>query len=411
MTDRDKQESSADTDDVTRETITGPEPSSDPDAAQPEPSADPIEAAAEAASEPDAEAAVADDPPDAAVPDAEPPDDADNVAAPPPAATEKPRRGGVLTFFVFLIAAAGLGLAGWLYYRIEYLGAVAAVDSRVNEVIADQAALRETAATLNREQAALGEQVTGFEAQMNDVSESTVEALNEALTRTPPTEKRWKLAEVEYLLRIANHRVVLEEDADAALQLLEAADAILTELDDFSLHDVRARLADEMLSLRTVRRPDLQGLFLRIEAIKSQLANLPLHLPEYLTPQTPEVTEDVTMLTALTEGFNTFFKTRTFEGRSKPLISPEEAVYLELNLRLTLERAGLAAMRGHQLVYEESLATAEEWMGEFLEADDDTIRVLVEELQSLQQVQLNQTLPDISGSLNRLVELKAQGRS
>ena len=55
--------------------------------------------------------------------------------------------------------------------------------------------------------------------------------------------------------------------ARGSVGLLAAADQIMAELDDFSLHPVRAQLADEMLSLRALGETDLQGLFLRIEAL------------------------------------------------------------------------------------------------------------------------------------------------
>ena len=76
------------------------------------------------------------------------------------------------------------------------------------------------------------------------------------------------------MLRIANHRVLMEQDANGALTLLLAADQILAELDDFALHAVRARLADEVIALRSVPRDDLQGIYLRVEAMKSLLDDL-----------------------------------------------------------------------------------------------------------------------------------------
>lgn len=347
----------------------------------------------------------------------EPTSEADEQAAaetkePEPDETPAPakRRGGWGVFLVFLIAAGALGLAGWLYYRIEYQGTVVQVEARVANVEAEQGELAGATEQLRQEQENLGTQIQAFKTDVDEVSASAVEALNDALRQTPPTEKRWKIAEIEYLLRIANHRLVLEQDAVGALDLLQVADGILTELDDFSLHDVRARLAEEILALKTVRRFDLQGLFLRLEAVKSQLSSVPLHLPEYLVEKTETVPDaDESFWVRAERVIGRYFRIRTFEGRSKPLLSPEEATYLELNLRLMLERAELAALRGHQLVYEESLATAEDWMTEYLESDQQMVEALMEELRSLQTVQLRQDLPDISGSLNRLVELKAQG--
>jgi len=71
------------------------------------------------------------------------------------------------------------------------------------------------------------------------------ESLGESINAQPPTSRDWKLAEAEYLLRIANHRLLMERDALTAGQLLTTADKILADLGDFSVFDVRSRLADE----------------------------------------------------------------------------------------------------------------------------------------------------------------------
>ena len=97
----------------------------------------------------------------------------------------------------------------------------------------------------------------------------------------PAAPRDWQLAEVEYLLRLANHRVRLERDADGATDLLTAADETLARLDDFAFHEVRALLAEETASLRAFEGADVAGVFLRLEAAKGLIDQLPLRLPAY----------------------------------------------------------------------------------------------------------------------------------
>jgi uroporphyrin-3 C-methyltransferase len=80
-------------------------------------------------------------------------------------------------------------------------------------------------------------------------------------------------------------------------------------------------------------------------------------------------------------------------------------VYLELNLRLMLERAQLAALRREQVVYLQSLETAADWIDSYLDGEDPGIRRSLEELSLLSTVQLDRPLPDISGSLSTLQSL------
>ena len=69
--------------------------------------------------------------------------------------------------------------------------------------------------------------------QVYATSSEVTSMLAEAVNQGPPSEREWKLAEVEYLLRIANHRILMERDVVAARDLLSAADAVLNDLDDF----------------------------------------------------------------------------------------------------------------------------------------------------------------------------------
>lgn len=203
----------------------------------------------------------------------------------------------------------------------------------------------------------------------------------------------------------------MERDVESALGLLRTADGMLAELDDFALHQVRARLADEIAALEAVTGTDLQGLFLRLEAAKRHLDDLPLREPRF-SPETAAQTgqpaagaEGSGWLATLERQLSAFLRVRRLDdGGLKPLLAPEEAVYLELNLRLMLERAQLAALRGEQVLYEQSLATAREWIGEYLNVDEPAAARLLEELDTLATVDLERPLPDISGSLQALEE-------
>ena len=77
----------------------------------------------------------------------------------------------------------------------------------------------------------------------------------------------WLRAEAQYLLRLANQRVVMARDTDSALALLDSADGILRQLDDVSLHDVRAAVAAEQAALRAVPKVDVEGIYLRLSAL------------------------------------------------------------------------------------------------------------------------------------------------
>ena len=71
-----------------------------------------------------------------------------------------------------------------------------------------------------------------------------------------------------------------------------------------------------------------------------------------------------------------------------------------------LERSQLAALRRQQLVYEQSLASAQDWLREYLDEQDPVVEELVKEVDELLTVQLDQALPDVSGSLAALLAVR-----
>ncbi len=319
-------------------------------------------------------------------------------------------RGRLMGFLGLLMGLAGLAGAGYLYYLLVFQNPQAAVDARfasVEQLVQERG--RELREIRDQQQSALNTFAEEQRRERDASAEGLLDAVNQLATQAPPSRREWKIAEVAYLLRIANHRLLMERDADGAMQLLIAADDIVQELDDFVLYQVRAQLADEILALRNVESNDVQGMFLRLEAVKSELSAqaLQLKLPRLADAEPPASEESPGFIAALSEEFGSYLRFRRFDDASlKPLLAPEEATYLELNLRLMLERAQLAALRREQIIFEHSLSTAIEWMEAYLDVENQGIKHAIEELNSLSAIELEQPLPDISGSLSTLNSLE-----
>lgn len=325
------------------------------------------------------------------------------AAAPPVKA-----RGRFMGFLGLLFGLAGLGVAGFLYYKLIYLAPDAVVDARFGALEAGLEANRQTLDALADSQAQALREFAADQRRARDASaEEVLEAVNRVSAAAPPSRREWKVAELAYLLRIANHRVLMERDVNGALTLLKAADGILQDLDDFALYQVRAQLADEILALENVESNDVQGLFLRLEAIKTEISAQQVKLPRFEKDDTDAADQaEPGFLAALWEQIGGYMRFRRFEGESvRPLLAPEEEAYLELNLRLMLERAQLAALRREQAVYEQSLQTTADWISRYLDLENPGVVRSLQELEALSGVTLDRPLPDISGSLSALKSL------
>ena len=327
-----------------------------------------------------------------------------------PPVTPKPR-GRVLAAFATLLALLALGGVGYLYYVSLGVESVAGEDleALANELAEVGAAQRREAQSIS---AALNEVTARFEREMvsqrasiNASEQALAESISESLKREPPTSREWKLAEAEYLMRIANHRLLMERDVRGARMLLAAADDVLAGLDDFSLFPVRASLAEELASLSAIVPLDVQGAFLRLEAIKTRLDELPLRLPQFVAGRWDTTATPVaaSLWQKVVNRLLTLFEFRRYDDEGvRPLLTPGEATYLEMNLRLMLERAQLALLRQDAVLFDVSLDAAREWLALYLEPDNAAVVEVAAELEELSGLDLDRALPDISGSLMAL---------
>ncbi len=352
---------------------------------------------------------------------------------------------GFAAAFAVLLSLVAVAAAGYLYWRVEGVGGSGGIVSRLGDDIARLEGELARDRSMSRSgtektQANIAELAQALDDYRESVERVRAELSDERRKDRPPDPGEWRLAEVEYLLRIANNRLLMERDARSADQMLAAADAILEELDDYALHDVRAILAEERLALAETKTANTQSVFLTLEAIKDALPELPLKQPEYFSAvdasgsessedrrtgegrtsreieAPPETASDEmpmasdsgteSFVQALGNRFYGLFEFRTRESVApRPLIRPEEAIYLELNLRLALERAQLAMLRGDQTLFATSLNSARQWLDDYVDPEHAATRRIAQDLDRLADLDIEQPMPDISRSLARLLEV------
>ena len=323
------------------------------------------------------------------------------------------QRGRGLAMLALLVAIAALGAAGWVGYRTWLVPGPTAADFA--RLASDNAALE---ARLDRELAALAAtvdalagEVANAQQKLRLLQEQQERQAQQAATAGPGTQalpptEAWQVAEAEYLLRVANHRLLLEADAAGAERMLAAADEALAAAAPFAYHEVRALLATERAALQAAAGTDVQGIFLRLDALKGQLGQLPLRLPEYIAER-PKPQPAATMLGALGERFSGLVRFRRSDENARPLLPPAQTENLLLNLRLALNHAQLAALRRDQAIFETNLANAAEWLADHVDTRHQASRAIAAELAALQAEDLAAELPDISGSLARLRAIRA----
>ncbi|MEM9759496.1 MAG: uroporphyrinogen-III C-methyltransferase [Pseudomonadota bacterium] len=222
--------------------------------------------------------------------------------------------------------------------------------------------------------------------------------------------KAWQIAEVQYLLRLANQRLIMTGDTLSAEALLRSADNILRELADPNLHGLREAVASDTAAVRAVPRLDMQGLYLRLEALIRQTDALVLfELPTRSEAAALEPAE--TWQSRLTQGFDAavtklseYIVVSRRDVPVETLMDPQYEGLVRQNMRMLLEQAQVAMLSGNERLYRQSLERAEGWVTQFFKADQQAAQAMTEELRRLRDERIAVVLPDLTASLNALSE-------
>lgn len=354
--------------------------------------------------------------------------DAEVIEPEAPAAEKASSGGSGLPLILALVAIAGvIALLGFGYqYWNGLKDSLAQMNSAVVQANAQQDELKGQLASARQElerqqkefdaqRKALAEQDSRLAAEREKLKQqgSDMEkTLKEVYSRVGRNSNQWMASEAEYLMRVANHRLLLEGDSVTAIKALEAADGRLRDTGDPGWIGVRELIASEIAALKGLGQLDRAGLSARLASMAEQVKGLKM---EGLRPMAPEAggkqpdnaRDERSLDTLLRDGWEGFKSVMVIRHRDKPvsaMLSPEQQFFVYQNLELQFEAARLALLRRDPLLYTSSLKTAAQWLGDFFDTQATAARALLDQIGEMQQVDVNPVYPDISKSLASLRE-------
>lgn len=332
---------------------------------------------------------------------------------------EPPRRSiaALLLAIAALVIAVGTLIGGYfIWHEVQRLGGwqqqvLGQIDNR-GEALEQQ--LRSFKDRLESDLAATERGRRSLEEEQRrlaNAQQGTDEALGVLRAQLGSSQRDWTLAEVQYLLQVANQRLQLMHDAATASAALASADRRLQSLADPGFNVVREQIAQELTALNAVASPDLAGIALTLESLARQIEQMPLKdaQPRRSAAEqdrdavSPAPVDDWTRLPRLVwEELRRLVVVRRNEAPVGPMLAPEHQFFLNENLRLQLRSARLAALQGEAANYRASLNTATAWLDEHFSADAPRVAAARAELERLAGIDVRPALPDISGSLRLL---------
>ena len=349
--------------------------------------------------------------------DADAVDESDAAAAAPPPAG--PRR-SVFGLFNFLLILALAGAAGYYYWlelqlKREYEQTIAQletelarkadserVDGAVKPLASDVAGLREQVSSLAQTQAGLEDKQASLETASEELYELYGRDKND-----------WQLAEVEYLLRIAQHKLILQDDFAGAAVTLQAASDLIARTGDPGLLPVRVRISQEVADLKTRVRPDLVGIALTLAQLQRQVQVLtpgfPLRIDE-TAPPPAEAGPDQAADGDWRERVSAFFDSLVEVRQEDVAPTPIEASVVNVGDAIidNLKLARWAVLERDNRQYRQLIDDSLRLFREFYDLDNAANADVLAQLERLAQSPLVADKPDISGSLLELQRILAQ---
>lgn len=239
----------------------------------------------------------------------------------------------------------------------------------------------------------------------------SVESVRELAGRS---RRDWILAEVEYLLRIANRRLQLQRDSGTAMAALESADARLRELADPGLTAVREQIARELVALRATPRPDIEGMAVQLSSLSERVEQLPVKAARAPARTMPEPSADEASLSVqdwrqgLAQAWQALKQLVVVRRRDQPiapLLGPEQEFAVREGLRLQLNAARVALLRQDSQLFDTSVQGARSWLERYFIVDDPAAKAMADTLTQLSGQPVVAELPDISDSLRALRDI------
>lgn len=223
------------------------------------------------------------------------------------------------------------------------------------------------------------------------------------------TSQDWIIAEVEYLLRIANQRILMEQDAGGALAMFRAADTIVAETQGLSAFSLRQAMARDIARLEAVEMLDKEGIYLRLSAFVGQVNELKqreLHYSPPVEEDAPVNLRETTFVDRIT-GFITkignriasLIDYRRDEVGITPILPPGEEYYLRQNLLLKLQMAQIALLNRDGEIFIVSLKESISWINKYFDPADAATTAMRVGLVELMAIDVQQVMPDVSTSL------------
>ena len=362
-----------------------------------------------------------------------------------PKSRKKQGSGNGVAWLALVLALAVLGFNAWDWWSLRVAGEAGSeqaqlVDSvsrrqaglentlnglqtRIDELAgrdpgSELAALRTTQENLQSRLSALGVADADRQAQIDAINASVlallarIEAVEAGIAALAVSNdgagKSLDIAEIDYLLRLADERLLLFADLNGAESALSLADQQLAAIGDPLYAPVRRSIAGALDSLRAVPRLDTVAVGQRLASLQSSIQRWPFPGEAPVAEPLPEPA-DTGMWARIKSALAPLVKVRRRVDESE-LLSLEDKDFIRQGLWLQFETARLALIRNDQAGWNQALGRAEETLSTRFDDIEPAVQQAVTTVRELSAIDLVPELPEIRAPLSQLRLLRQSGR-
>ena len=236
------------------------------------------------------------------------------------------------------------------------------------------------------------------------------------LNSKPSTSKDWILSETEFLLRMANRQLHLDNDKKSALAALKAADENLARLGSPHFLPVRQQISKDIVRLEQYNEVDIADLSQQITSMIIGLSPLPANDAAEITEGKPiklgsddkaeasnENKENSLWSDVKKQAADAFNQAVIIRKHNQPIqneLDAESRLQLYRLIQLRLETLRMMALQGLDTEYHQQIKLINKAVSEYY--PKKRAESLLKTLQQLDAYNLAPKKPDISASIKQL---------
>jgi len=241
--------------------------------------------------------------------------------------------------------------------------------------------------------------------QQTEISDIT----QKAMALSSRGQREWILAEIDYLLRMANRRLQIGKDINSAIAAMHTADQRIYDLGDLNLFPVRKQLKKDIARLKTLHQVDVNGTAMAIDQMLEHLSSLPFKtINDEIKSQLDKPKDIVTdkessgFVDSVIDTVMNIGDIKIHHRSLEPVTNAVQQQQLEQMLRSHLLAARLAILRYDQTQFTYDLKQSQNILDQYYNLSDNRVSQMHKDLAEFYKLNLSPALPNINSSWNLL---------